>query len=100
MEESIETNICSFCEVSHCFVQRHRDRHMAIACRCKLRAGNENRRVRYYMCRRIARDRFGVLGNGNRVRVPRCMELHIKRMCPNEDGSSFVGYQDRNNTLN
>ena len=87
LEESIQTNVCSFCEVSHCFVERHAERHMEKSRRHKLRTGNENKCVRCYLDMFIIRDRFGALGKGNRVRLPHIIERYIKRMCPNEDSS-------------
>ena len=36
IEESIHTNVCSFCEVSPCFVERHGERHMERDRRCEL----------------------------------------------------------------
>ena len=67
---------------------------------CKLRTGNENKSVRFHLCRLITRECFCVLGNGNRVRLPRCMERYIKGMHPNEDGSVFDGHKEMNVNLN
>ena len=96
MEESNQTNVCSFCVFSPCFVESHGERHMERARRCKLRRGNENKNVRFFLYRIIARESFGVLGNDNRVRLPRCMERCVKGVCPNEEGSIFIGCQERN----
>ena len=96
IEESDQTNVCSFCGFSPCFLERHGERHMERARRCELRTGNENKNVRFHLHKLIIRDRFGVLGNGNRVSLPRCMERCIKGRHPNEDGSVFIGHQERN----
>ena len=64
--------------------------------RRKVRTGNENKSARLHLYRLITRERFGVLGNGNSVSLPRCMKRHIKGRCPNEDGSVFIGCQERN----
>ena len=96
MEESNQTTVCSFCGFSTFFVERDGERCMEKALRHKLRTGNENKNVRFHLCRLITRGRFGALGDGNRVSLPRCMERHIKGRHPNEDGSVFIGCQERN----
>ena len=78
MEESNQTNVCSFCGFSPCFIERHGERHMVRARRHKLLTGNENKNARFHLYMLIIRDRFGVLGNGKRVSLPRFIERHIK----------------------
>ena len=40
------------------------------------------------------------IGNGDRARLPRCMERCIKVMLLNEEGLVFGGFQERNSNLN
>ena len=47
-----------------------------------------------FLHRLITRERLGVLGRGFRVRLPKCIELWVKRMFPNEDNSPFVGFRE------
>ena len=74
MEESNQTTVCSFCGFSPRFVERDVEQHMEKARRHKLRKGNGNKNVMHHLHRLITRDRFGVVGNGNRVSFPRFME--------------------------
>ena len=87
--------ICSNCGVDSCFVQMYGQRYMDRARRYKLRTGNDNKRTRF-LYRLITRERLGVLGRGFRVRLPKCIELWVKRMFPNEDNSPFVGFRESN----
>ena len=91
-----ETSACTFCGNSPCFIVRFGDRHLEKARQHKLRAGNSNKKTRFYLHRRITKDRLGILGRGCRVRLPRCVEMHIKSVFPNEDGAPHVGFQDSN----
>ena len=52
-----------------------------------------NRQVRFRLCRSFTRQMHGVLGKGNRVPMPKCIENMIKSKFPNEDGSDFAGHR-------
>ena len=55
-------------------------------------AADQKRFQLYKLCTTIL---FGYLGKNNRVPLPQCVLLEIRRMYPSNDGS-YVGFQDAN----
>ena len=94
--EQSATSFCSLCSLDPCFNVRFRAQYIERARQYKIRIGSTNKKIQFYLYRVITKDRFGTLGRGVRVRLPRCMENSIKMSFPNKDETPFVGFQDSN----
>ena len=60
----------------------------------KARTGNDNKAVRFKLHQKYTRETCGVLGRGQRIPIPLCIDAMIKEEFPNEDGSEHVGFKE------
>ena len=86
-----DLQICPDFGGTPCVARLLGEAHVDLTMRCQLRAGNIIRAVRFYLRRICARERYGKLGQGSRLRLPKCVEGFIKRSFLNTDGYPFVG---------
>lgn len=54
--------------------------------------GRSNREIRFSVYRKVARDLYGVLGSGIRVKLPNCIIDTVQNKYPNENGEEYVGF--------
>ena len=91
-----EISICSHCGSHPYYTSNFAEQYIERGRLYKLRTGGSNKKTRFYLYQLITKDRHGPLSRGMRIRLPQCIELHIKRSFPNEDKTPFVGFQESN----
>ena len=91
----VSSEACTKCGRSPCLVANVGNKLIDKGWRLKQKNSLQNKQVRFRLHRRFAHLIYGVLGLGNRVPPPKCIEQIIKDNFPNEDGAAFVGHKPR-----
>ena len=81
---------CSGCGYTPCAGHRL----CSIGIDYKAHTGNHNKAVRFQLYKMHIRETYGVLGRGQRIPLPHCVDAMIKEKFPNEDGSACVGFKE------
>ena len=68
--------------------------YISIAQEHKMRNATDNKSIRYFAYKKYIHDTYGILGKGQRIKLPYCVETSLKLSFPNEDETPFVGFQD------
>lgn len=51
------------------------------------------RRIRKVGYKTFTMEKYGFLGQGNRVKVPDCVTFEIRKLYPEEDSDEYMGYK-------
>ena len=60
--------------------------------KCK-RNGKSNRQMRHAGYRRFIKEKYGIVGEGNRIPCPDCVQSETRKMYPEENENDYTNFQ-------
>ena len=88
-------NKCHDCKQNCCVWRNFKEsnRNMLLGLQRWVNSGGNPANARKKIYQGVTRQMNGVMGIGNRKRLPRCVENNVRLMFPSEDGC-YMGYKE------
>ena len=90
IDNVLNLQMCSSCGETPCVASNY----IQIAQDYKSNHAKDNKSIHYFAYQKYIRDTYGILGKGQCVKLPHCVESALKSSFPNKDEALFVGFRD------
>lgn len=94
--KEVKPKICIYCKGVPCVWSEFQvdNKSMLLSLRRAVESGGRPGKARKTVFQSMSRKINGMMGVGNRRRLPQCVEDNVRKMFPSEDGR-YMGYKDK-----